>query len=129
LRLDICLCQTAEKEHRRSERQYAHTFHYDGVICVCKAFWELPDRHLFGVLAHEIGHLLAGPHGSDNDADAAVHDAYWLKVRYTDTDRANPARSSLEYLSLSDMSKFVWLFRFDRPDDGEYNGLLESWSW
>lgn len=62
-------CPVAEHEHQVSKRQYAHTFHYGKTICTCHALWKLPKRHRDGILLHEIGHLLAGKHGTEADAN------------------------------------------------------------
>lgn len=59
-KIEVKHCHQADFEHAQSIRQYAHTFHRPGnVICVAKAFWDLPYHHQLGLYIHEVGHLLA----------------------------------------------------------------------
>jgi uncharacterized cupin superfamily protein len=50
-------CSWADREHEKSFRQYAHTFHRKNVICVAESFSDLPSQNQFGILLHELGHL------------------------------------------------------------------------
>lgn len=100
--LKIRLCKVAEKDHRHSGRQYAHVNHLPGAICVCRAIWGLPDSHLAGVLAHEIGHLLAD-NWSEEAADDAVNKAFGITIKYASTDFGD----NLQYLQKEDIIKFL----------------------
>lgn len=82
LSYDIVECPEVEEEHRESKRQYAHTFHHKGTICVCKEFWRLPPKHRDAILLHEIGHLLVGPEGGEEDANRAVEEVLGARIEY-----------------------------------------------
>ncbi len=81
-------CPRAEREHRRSRRQYAHVFHAPPpIVCAARAFWALPARHQVGVLVHELGHLALGPGhpGGERAADAEARRRFGVRIRYRDT--------------------------------------------
>jgi hypothetical protein len=78
-------CPLADHQHAQNMRQYAHTFHHDNTICVARALWKLPKKHREAVLLHEIGHLLVGPEGSEEDANQAVEDATGVHIYYVDS--------------------------------------------
>jgi hypothetical protein len=78
-------CKTVEEEHRQHKRQYAHSFHFPNTICTSKALWTLPKRHRDAILLHEVGHLLAGPDASEEDANRAIEKCSGLKIDYVDT--------------------------------------------
>lgn len=88
-------CAIAERDHRKDVRNYAHTYHYPQTICLAKDFWKLPREYRDGVLLHEIGHLLAGPDGSESDANDAVFDWAGAQIEYVDS----PFGKRLERLS------------------------------
>jgi hypothetical protein len=76
--------------HETSPRRYAQLYFPGGEIAGAgdpryelaeQARW-LPARNLRGVLAHEVGHELAGPHGSEAEADAAAEEALGLDITY-----------------------------------------------
>lgn len=53
-------CPQAAKDHQRSRRLVAHTFHKDrGVVCVASAAFgeEMGRAEALGVLLHEVGHV------------------------------------------------------------------------
>ena len=77
-------CPIANAEHKKSLRQYAHVFHYDGVICVARAWYSLPSVWRFGVLMHEIGHLLIGPRGSESQATEFASHSSGIRIKYVD---------------------------------------------
>lgn len=85
-------CKEAEREHERSQRQYAHTFHHGDIICLCHAFWDLPPAYRDGILLHEAGHLLVGPGGSEQEATQAAEEWFDVPIRYVDS----PYGKSLE---------------------------------
>lgn len=72
------ICPLADREHEESWRRFAHTLHrYDTICFAAAAETELTDRELYGILAHEFGHLIADRlnapahlDGSDEDAQA-----------------------------------------------------------
>jgi predicted Zn-dependent protease len=59
---DIALtqCSQAEQEHLDKWRQFAHTGHLKGKICLAPSAWkEFTPREALGVIAHELGHIIA----------------------------------------------------------------------
>src|SRR3972149_5499618 len=55
-------CHVAEKEHKKSFRQFAHTGHYPRVICVCEDMFKLPNNYIAGLIVHECGHIILFRH-------------------------------------------------------------------
>jgi len=80
--LSVEECSKADKEHRASKRQYAHVFHRDGIICVSRAFWKLPERLRLAILLHEAGHVLAGPRGGELAANRAAERYSGIPIEY-----------------------------------------------
>lgn len=78
----VKLCELAQREHGESKRQYAHVFHRDNVICVCFDFLTVPKHYRQGIIWHEIGHLLVGPEGSEQDANEAVYQEFGIRIKY-----------------------------------------------
>lgn len=78
-------CKLAQADHDESVRQYAHTFHKKNVICMCKELNALPNKHYWAIIAHEIGHLIAGHRGSEKTADKAANKFFGIKIYYTDS--------------------------------------------
>jgi hypothetical protein len=78
-------CRRADGEHRQNPRQYAHTFHRPGTICIATAFWELPKKHRRAVLLHELGHLAIGPDGSEQAANKAIQELTGQEIMYADS--------------------------------------------
>ena len=110
----ITRCSIADRDHKRSLRQYAHTFHKGkntNIICVASAIWDLPQRNLCGILAHEIGHLLAGQKASEDTADAAVEIELGIVIRYADGKYGD----RLQFLDATDLAKFARLVRLLQP--------------
>lgn len=104
MRLRIVNCALAEKDHRRSKRQYAHTLHKPNAICVAESFWDLPDSHFYGILAHEIGHVIAAKKGLDSEeheADDAANEEFGILIRYRSTEHGK----ELEYLTKEDVQR------------------------
>jgi hypothetical protein len=95
-------CREVEAEHRRNQRSYAHTYHYPNTVCLADAFWDLPKDHQEGLLLHEAGHLLAGPSGTEEDANQAAEEVFGGRIEYVDSPygedlerAANPSVSDL----------------------------------
>lgn len=102
--ISIIHCELADREHGRSRRQYAHTYHYgDEVICVSRYLYYLPDEHRLAILLHEIGHILAGPDGSEEDADATIEADSGIPIYYIDS----PYGARLEYIDPEDVDLAV----------------------
>lgn len=98
-------CRLANEDHVKARRQYAHVGHHKGTICIARAFWELPGEHFFGILAHEIGHLISPDDGED-EANEAMFEQFRIKVKYKDSRWGE----NLEYLGPKDMERFKKLF-------------------
>lgn len=105
--LKIKFCRLADKDHKRSKRQYAHTYHYPWTICFAKAAKNLKPREFAAIFAHEIGHLLAGPgdglpHAAvERAANRAANEYFGTKIRYRDSGRGR----RVQVLSRSDFLK------------------------
>lgn len=87
----IATCPEAEAEHLTSPRQFAHTFCQGrtGIICVTLQIEELPAQYIRGLLWHEFGHLIAGPKGSEKEADEAIFAYFGVRIMYDDTEGLN----------------------------------------
>jgi hypothetical protein len=81
-RVKIRLCKVANADHRLSHRIYAHTYHYPDTICCASAFQDLPDKHLYAILAHEVGHLITGPEAGEFQANQEANRYFKIKIRY-----------------------------------------------
>lgn len=97
----ICFCSLADREHARSRRQYAHTYHRPDVICFARAVDELTDAQYWAILAHEVGHLLVGYEGTERDANRAANAFFGVKILYRDS----PQGEHLETASKRDVAK------------------------
>jgi hypothetical protein len=51
-------CSTADHDHYKDPRVFAHTHHKEDVICVSSSIELLDDANIYGVLAHEYGHMI-----------------------------------------------------------------------
>jgi hypothetical protein len=80
------------RTHERNQRRYAQVFFAHGPRQLGgrgapryefaeQARW-LPAPHRRGLIAHEVGHELAGPLGSEEEADQAVRHALGVKIGY-----------------------------------------------
>lgn len=78
-------CALAERDHKEDIRNYAHTYHYENTICLAEAFWELPRQYRDGIILHEIGHLIAGSHGSEDEANEAAYEWSGSRIQYVDS--------------------------------------------
>lgn len=98
-------CKNADKDHKEYMRQYAHTFHKgNNVICVAREFFDLPDEHYYGLLAHEIGHILAGEKEKrEYKADELVNKIFGIKIKYKDSIYGD----WLQYLTELDTDRFI----------------------
>lgn len=94
-------CKEADAEHRKSFRQYAHTFHYSNTICLCSAFESLSEQWQLAIFLHEIGHLLAGYEASEADANRAIELVTNIKIHYKD----GHFGKKLEWISREDVSR------------------------
>lgn len=92
----IIRCSICDKEHERNVRQYAHTYHFANTICLSRAFRSLPMEHKIGVLLHEIGHLLAGPNGTEERANELIYETLGIRIWYVNS----PYGEHLEYVDL-----------------------------
>lgn len=53
-------CDLADRDHRKKWRQFAHSLHVPGFICFAReAAYEMTQREVFGMEAHELGHMVA----------------------------------------------------------------------
>lgn len=75
-------CPIANKDHRKSSRQYMHVFCTDGCVCCANAASKLPEKNLYGLFFHEFGHLIAGPKGDECAADMAILKNFGIVINY-----------------------------------------------
>ncbi len=99
------VCPPAEREHEKSLRQYAHTGHYQGAICVAKEFFDLPLQHALAILIHELGHLSS--EGGEREADEEVRKMFGVRIIYVDS----PWGRKLEFLLHRDLWKVLTKLR------------------
>lgn len=130
----VRICRDADATHRESLRAYGHTFcgqAPEGAICVSSAFLGLPPGHQAGVLAHEVGHLLAGPRAGEEAADRALEAETGIRVQYRDGRHGR----CLQWLSSPDRERLASLFEFDfrgtprmidEPDGDDVRFLAEA---
>lgn len=133
-------CAIAERDHRKDVRNYAHTFHFPQTICFAKAFWKLPREYRDGILLHEIGHLLAGPQGSESDANEAVFDWIGARIEYVNSahgrrlervrnEGVRIIRRRRVVLNPDDTEDIDWQQRYgerEQPEIAEYLGYEEE---
>lgn len=113
-------CILADKEHSISERQYAHVHHVDGrVICVAGSWITLPIEIEMGLVAHEVGHLLAGKNNiehSEAKADEVANKFFKITILYRNTVYGD----RLQYLTHRDTMKvYEWVI-----DNVKFEGRL-----
>ena len=76
-------CAVANREHRKSWRQFMHVGHKPGIICCADDAYNLPRANQIGLLVHELGHLLLMPAEHDEPAaNKAGEKATSLSVWY-----------------------------------------------
>ena len=81
-------CPYADYLHRIEKRNYAHTYHYKNIICISKDFLKLPLKHRYGIIYHEIGHLLSLP-STERNADRAVMKRFGVRIKYVSNKYGN----------------------------------------
>lgn len=96
----IMRCEKANNDHKKRQRQYAHTYHRcRGTICVADAFFGLTLNHRMGILSHEIGHLIMGSQDhNEEEADLAFKHKYGIHIFYADS----PEGHNLQFLKDAD---------------------------
>ena len=102
-------CALADKEHKNSTRQYAHTYHHKNVICLAGAWKDISMDHQMGILAHEVGHLITGvADHTELEADKVANKFFNIHIRY----KGSKYGERLQYLTLSDtMNVWKWLYK------------------
>lgn len=104
--LIVRYCKDADKEHKKSIRQYAHTNHYKNQACVSKAFKILPLEIQMALIAHEVGHLMLLSKGnyehSEEDANNVANKFFGIRMNYRDFAAYG---ENLEVLSKKDTEK------------------------
>lgn len=99
--LKLELCSLAELDHHEAKRQYAHACHQEGVICICKAFFELPDTHKYGILLHEFGHVLDPDEEDEHVVDGIATKHFGVTVQR----RSSRYGEDLEWISPRDVRR------------------------
>lgn len=58
-KVEVRFCVSADREHRKRWRQFAHTGHDPYTVCFARAAErELTDEEILGMSAHELGHVV-----------------------------------------------------------------------
>lgn len=106
MKIKLRHCKEVDKDHERSCRQYAHTYHYKNTICVAKKFYDLPYKNQAGLVAHEIGHLLVGNvDHKERVADVLANAFFGIKIKYSNSKYGK----RLQYLSKPDTHKVIMM--------------------
>ena len=98
----LCLrhCKLADKDHKKSKRQYMHVFcsnYYNDPICYAEAVNNLPLKHIRGLIWHEIGHIIADDEmlkSTEKQADRMIKKYFGIEIKYKDT----PYGKNLQYV-------------------------------
>lgn len=64
-------CYYCLVDNEKDHRVFAHTRHFPNVVCLHPKIESLPMENLRGILAHEIGHIMAGALYDDWSEEAA----------------------------------------------------------
>lgn len=56
--IQVKRCKVADHDHYKDPRCYAHTMHEPNIICVSSSMELLDDENIYGILAHEYGHII-----------------------------------------------------------------------
>lgn len=100
IRLEIC--PRAAQEHAESGRQFAHTLHKPGVVCLAPEIFSLPQCYIAGILIHELGHVaLAGMQHTEEQADIMATIISGVAVQRRDYRKLK----NLEYVRPADLAK------------------------
>lgn len=77
-------CSLAEAWNSGDPRMVAHVGCKEGTICLAARFGELNRNKRYGVLTHEVGHLMAGLEGSGAEprADEWMRSNLGLEIGY-----------------------------------------------
>jgi hypothetical protein len=76
-------CPQCDEEHEKSFRQYAHTWHLNRPkICFAADTVHLSKNYVMGIIWHEVGHLLEGPYGSEEQANQRIMDDFGVEIIY-----------------------------------------------
>lgn len=127
IQIRVRICADADAAHADSRRAYGHTFCEkapENGICVSSSFFDLSHGHRDGILAHEIGHLLAGQSAGEEAADRAFEEATGVRIQYRD----GPHGRCLQWLPAADRQRLIGVFDFkfsgkckdiDEPDSDD----------
>lgn len=79
-------CRLADEHHAQSPRQYMHVwdeeagFGNEVVICVAREAGDLSFPNLYGLFAHELGHLISG--STDEDVANKTMERFCIYIYY-----------------------------------------------
>jgi hypothetical protein len=83
--LNLYYCPIVNREHRLSQRQYAHTGHRSNIICIADAIDSLPNNFYYGILLHELGHSCDVGYGEEA-ANEAIYEMWGIRIYYVDSE-------------------------------------------
>ena len=98
----ISVTKEMERVNQKDRRIFAQTCMDTGEIQLAPQFFDLHPKYRYGILAHELGHviLIEDPDHTEDEADAEALEAS-IKILY-DTD-GWPGKG-LQYIDLEDLS-------------------------
>lgn len=99
-KIRVRYCREAQADNARNPRNLAHVGHYRRAVCVARALFDFPPNYIYGVLLHELGHMVkAGQPHSERDADQLGGALARVRI----TRRAWRAARWVEYVSNADL--------------------------
>lgn len=93
--INIVNCKSAEADHKKRRRWYAHALHRINTICVCNDFYLLPTNIQQGIVIHEIGHIVGGNKATEKEADEIGSRITGIRIKRIDSDYGNNIQSVL----------------------------------
>lgn len=104
-------CPVARFDNDVTKRTFAHTFHIDDTICLSVNLRWLCDEAVWGIMAHEFGHLLADKHYKkkpdlvEEQADQAAGEFLGVSIYYKRPDWIDDNQKGIQVISLEEIKR------------------------